>query len=974
MRRAKTLPAFALSDKTYRERFAADTLADLVNANTGFNSLLKTCESGHECETICFMISTASDEAIVFGGRIRARAGNGIVGAKIEILSHTRIVLANTISIEGGSYRIRLLRRSIDSEKQTLTIRALSGSGKLLVTRTTTIAATESVIDLLVPAERLKDFRPAAQFLPRFTGSIMNPESLASIESAIRLIIPEHEAGHERLAHLSRKAMPPLARFESVLQDSWDVLAGDLDAAQRLRRALTFLADAGRADSDRISAPSYARNGEFGLQELAYRALPTTPLADIDVIPFGPPVCPAQTDRLVPIMAATLRIATGAEDAAVLLGGLDIGLQGLNSFEFLTMLGQEALSSGNPAPLADELKRLGAKFERDGDFGLEDDFDWPLPPPEPLPPQTFYPCARLTRDCFRNLVEDWRLRAGIQNLAPVYSISSVTRSDACPGETVVITGIGFGGIPGQVVFPHQDGVSTITVDPVVGTWTNTSVSAVVPDEAGSGTLRLLIQEGLVSTCEGQVPVYVQGNGIAFDGGAGFVTSVTINGRATGTVVAPGSPFTLAWKASPANRNVVIFVRETSTNLSLFSDVRPASGTMTLMAPPLTSRGEIRAIVFASPDLNRPACGQGHNRQAQADINLPVSLKIEGVEVTQGIQVFSLGGAQNTLKTVAGKDTIVRVYVSANTGSSSFRSTVPDVTGYLSLDASVQNPGTRLFPINGITPANPSGGNPFITARAAADINRTLTDHTLNFRIPAALANGTKSLTVVVWDSAPVSTRLYAASSMTWKWEAIPPLTVRFLLVQDTTGGVPSEAQAQFTLQRALDLLPTPASNIAPAWPGAQVLSGTDGRVEILRLIRRHISPDPATGMPDKAGWIGLTLGPILLPFFGITSGSVSLAPIYTSQDLQGPFRIVAAHEITHWLLGRCHTDDTNPVCAGATGSNLIGDVIFDSFWNEAVAGTQSYFQTVASVFVRHWIRPLDWDRIMPTIITWEARP
>lgn len=117
------------------------------------------------------MTSTTGGEVLVFGGRIRARAGNGIVGAKIEILrGNTRTVLASSISIEGGSYLIRVSRASIDSH-ETFTIRALSGSGKSLVARSTRVKANVTVTDLVVPPARLKNFQSAAQFLPRVAGS-----------------------------------------------------------------------------------------------------------------------------------------------------------------------------------------------------------------------------------------------------------------------------------------------------------------------------------------------------------------------------------------------------------------------------------------------------------------------------------------------------------------------------------------------------------------------------------------------------------------------------------------------------------------------------------------------------------------------------------------------------------------------------------------------------------------------------------
>src|SRR5262249_1071744 len=151
------------------------------------------------------MDSTARGEAIVFAGRIRARAGSGIVGSKIEILSRTRNVLASSISIEGGSYRIRLSRGWIDSRERALTIRDLTGSGKLLVGRSMRVPAHESIFvaDLVVPPKRRKYFRPAAKFLRRLKGSIIDPEAVSTIESAIRSIVPEGKE-YERLARVTR--------------------------------------------------------------------------------------------------------------------------------------------------------------------------------------------------------------------------------------------------------------------------------------------------------------------------------------------------------------------------------------------------------------------------------------------------------------------------------------------------------------------------------------------------------------------------------------------------------------------------------------------------------------------------------------------------------------------------------------------------------------------------------------------------
>jgi len=117
-------------------------------------------------------------------------------------------------------------------------------------------------------------------------------------------------------------------------------------------------------------------------------------------------------------------------------------------------------------------------------------------------------------------------------------------------------------------------------------------------------------------------------------------------------------------------------------------------------------------------------------QLDACVNAPTSnLSIAGVEATQAIQFFNFNGQasgvsgdNNTVPMVAGKDTILRVYVET-TASPGFP-TPTSVSGKVYQIS----PLPALTPINGPIPAVPS-----------TSIDRGNANHTLNFRIPAQSA-------------------------------------------------------------------------------------------------------------------------------------------------------------------------------------------------------------------------------------------
>jgi hypothetical protein len=108
------------------------------------------------------------------------------------------------------------------------------------------------------------------------------------------------------------------------------------------------------------------------------------------------------------------------------------------------------------------------------------------------------------------------------------------------------------------------------------------------------------------------------------------------------------------------------------------------------------------------------------------------LEITGVEVTQAIQHFgSALGPDNSLPLIAGKTTLVRVYLDSGIDPSEGGGTVSGVTGTLTL-----NHGA--FSIGPTAP---------ITAKPIAQVDRNQITDTLNFQIPREQANGKVTMLV-----------------------------------------------------------------------------------------------------------------------------------------------------------------------------------------------------------------------------------
>ena len=202
-----------------------------------------------------------------------------------------------------------------------------------------------------------------------------------------------------------------------------------------------------------------------------------------------------------------------------------------------------------------------------------------------------------------------------------------------------------------------------------------------------------------------------------------------------------------------------------------------------------------------------------------------------------------------------------------------------------------------------------------TARPRAKINRTEANHTLNFRIPAALASSAAYTTirVNVWATdeveAPptgVKTRPTVSALQPISWVVKTPYKVRYVRISYHTGtgiSVIDDKVAQTAIVRAFDLLPTIPTDLSvadvPTWHTSVDIDSDDGMSDLLDHIEdQHnctflewIVPwgDECPGA-DGAVWIGI------LPRSGSPAGLARGNTLVV-----GPSQLDIAHELGHTL-------------------------------------------------------------------------
>lgn len=575
--------------------------------------------------------------------------------------------------------------------------------------------------------------------------------------------------------------------------------------------------------------------------------------------------------------------------------------------------------------------------------------------------------------------------------ADPYTITRLSPATPCSGEQLTIHGRNFGHAPGEVVFESGDGDVVVSPD----SWSDTEVTVTVPPDATAGEIGLVITRGAVSVCDKYFVKRAPPTKESITTWNGAKPSVSIHSpdELTENCFAPGETVDIDWSYRPKSLSDVTISMEDVDSKT----VSTASGTWSVTVPSdISERTELTMRIEASNE-----CGESVDENS-ITVDVEPSLSIDDVEVTQGIQSFTVGsgGPDNGLNTIEGKDTIVRVYVSADRNGFN-DDEVPDVTGSLRVVGE-----QTLQPINGSSPTGGPAANPSITA--VANPSRAETDDSLNFRIPAALASGQQTFDIYVQGPEICGSRASTTTDVTWNWTGNDALPVRYVRVRDNRSGTsptrPSRDDAAFTVRRAFDFLPSPPTDIAPApddTMGTSVnFGGTNGVGNLLDELERHrLSAIAAEWRRRRDGldldlellrellshhYVGLTQ-----PFNrGIASnpGRVAISCIYQNTNGSGIDsnpgggelrRVKTAHELGH-NLGLDHVNqgcngsspDCNGSCYNHPTSGRLTETAFDPHWNRTLRdepdapGTEWDFMSYGCT---RWASSDSWSRMQNLI-------
>jgi hypothetical protein len=575
--------------------------------------------------------------------------------------------------------------------------------------------------------------RPTEPLLPAWVKD--------DVEEALELVTGHADRDHgtppqSGLDHLLC-AKPALTIFDDLVDDAWKTLQGDIEAAGRYRNVLAVVC-AGHSSCCCKDDGAHAR----AIDEVLAEPCDVNPCQPVKVHPqkvccdkpscAGRPLLVSQ-DKIAILVMAALHVSCGHRETAraYLIALLDQ----ICRFQFLSALHQAAIDTIYEKPDAkphfrDLLEWLACRC---GSHEPGASCDGP-PCCEICVPSSLLECIR---DAHRN----WCAFG-------CYTISSIVPSRACPGDTVVICGCGFGDQPGRVRFTQH---GTMQPGPIVdaASWSNSRITVVVPQGAGCG-LSLVPPLDTINVCGRFLDVRETGTALReFEGTSAAVLKFIIKGHQSNDCVQPGEVLAIRWRTCAAD-HVVVRIVDTATGLPLATlDPAPARGRWDFEQTQFTKTMRLRIEIVASGQC-QPATV---TRQILITVQRPSHLTIDGVEVTQAIQHYRAAahltdaadrGADNSLQLVANKSAWIRTSLRSGQDPAFDMGQLPNVSGTLRVErrvAGVWSVVSNLAPVNGPVTAQDSF--------ASYDAERRDIDATLNFVVPAGVMTGLLRFTISV---------------------------------------------------------------------------------------------------------------------------------------------------------------------------------------------------------------------------------
>lgn len=585
-------------------------------------------------------------------------------------------------------------------------------------------------------------------------------------------------------------------------------------------------------------------------------------------------------------------------------------------------------------------------------------------------------------------------------------ITDVTESGPCAGATVTIRGKGFG--PKQpagvaLLLPTIDGCRPVTPT----SWSNTEITAVLPADVASGPVGFgdlayitaydawadrhnQAAEGLKGLkCVWRVPNlvsrYSECPGVSeinrIRAGVAVITAFTANSQ-TLLALEPGVPLVLRWTVKNGDS---ITVERTSGSGPLFAGssalVNPIFASHSFGVPPYST-----LQVWTYRLTVTGACGGPVSRTVTVVATRRPALRIETIEVTQGIQTVP-----ETVRLVESKPTAVRVTVRHGLNGWGANA-VPGVRGRLR----VRIPGVGTSPwfdaANGSgTPMAPNPGAS-ITVKAAP--NRDLIDDTLNFLVPPGWARGSQMRVEVEVRVAGFGaaggfagfSEQVTRNSAAYAFEARRTLQFRYIRMRWAGGAASTDAQCRSTLTAAVPLLPTPTAGIAPV-PGVGVqtvnlATGSNGDDERRDLLDDWDDRHNCSTFEALFEWLGYDCPDddgavwVLIPGTWARGEAYAIpSNVCMTPPDDGPY---AAHEIAHCLNQQhVRTRCGSPGIAVQGGdaasvwpnNGVLTDTPFDVVGHRTLAAAGGQVGDLMTYCPGYWPMPRRWQQLWDWIGT-----
>ncbi|MCP5119602.1 MAG: hypothetical protein GY953_53060, partial [bacterium] len=345
-----------------------------------------------------------------------------------------------------------------------------------------------------------------------------------------------------------------------VVSDAWRTLQGDLDAAGRYREVLELLCAEREAGCCCESPGVYAKFLDDAFADVSRTGKPAPQCceSDGDECPPEPecppadsePPCPCKEsivdfDKSAVLLMAALHISCGHEVTAKRY--LLALLEQFCRFELLGALHRAAIgaSCGDDRSLA-HFRDLIEVLQKRCDTG-------------------FCCCETCLDETLASCVRDM---VGVWSSIACYRVKDVKPPRACPGDTVVICGGGFGKFAGHIVFRQKGGLGPgpqATPD----AWCDSRIDVVVPVGAGCG-LTPLLPLNTVKVCDRYLEYRPTGcMEREFEGTAAEILKFLVKDHVTNECLRPGEPLEIRWKTCAADEvKVEILNRRTGAVIAV----------------------------------------------------------------------------------------------------------------------------------------------------------------------------------------------------------------------------------------------------------------------------------------------------------------------------------------------------------------------------------------------------------------------